>query len=331
MRRREFIALLGNAVAFPLTATAQPTKRVRRIGAILASSADDPRKPANVGAFTDGLRTLGWEEGRNIQIEFRFGGVDFPQLRGVARELVKLQLEVIAGVTTRVAAALQQETRTIPIPIVFLNVSDPVGSGFVLSLSRPGENMTGFIDSEASLGGKWIELIKECAPGVKRVYLMLNPDTAPPIDYYMPSLRASADGLGIELMMGAIRSTEEIRELVSRLASIQENAIAVMPDSFPGRHRDLIVALVKHHRVPTIYPWRYMTAAGGLISYGVDPVDAFRKAPAYVDRILKGEKPEDLPVQQPTKFELIVNLKTAKELGLEVPSALLARADEVIE
>jgi putative ABC transport system substrate-binding protein len=329
MMRREFIALLGSAVAFPIAVSAQPTDRVRRIGAIFAGGAGDPRASVNVTAFTDTLRVLGWEDGRNVQVEYRWGGGDPEKIARLARELVGLQLEVIIGVTTRVTAALQHETRSIP--IVFLNVSDPVGSGFVASLARPGGNVTGFIDLEDSLGGKWIDLIKECSPRVNRVGLMFNPNTAAAMDYYMPSMRVAALRLGVELITGAVHSTEEIAAFISRIASTQDGAIAVMPDPFPGSHRDLIVSLVNQHQVPTIYPWRYMAAAGGLMSYGADPVDAFRKAPVYIDRILKGESPANLPVQQPTKFELVINLKTAKALGLTVPPTLVARADEVIE
>jgi ABC-type uncharacterized transport system substrate-binding protein len=202
---------------------------------------------------------------------------------------------------------------------------------FAASLAQPGGNMTGFIDSEDSLGGKWIELIKECAPQVNRIGLMFNPNTAAVMDYYMSSMRASARRLGVELIAGAVRTTGEIEAFINRMGSNRDGAIAVMPDPFPGSNRDLIVSLMVRHRVPAIYPWRYMTAAGGLLSYGVDPVDAFRKAPVYIDRILRGEKPRDLPVQQPTKFELVINTKTAKALGIAVPSTLLARADEVIE
>ena len=317
------------AIGWPLAGDAQQSEQMRRIGAILAGKASDPRAQVNVTAFTDALRVLGWEEDRNIHAEYRWGDGDPEKIGRFARELVGLDLEVIVGVTTRVAEALQHETRAIP--LVFLNVSDPVGSGFAVSLARPGGNMTGFIDSEDSLGGKWIELIKECAPLVNRVGLMFNPNTAAALDYYLPSVQASARKLGVELIRGAVRSTAEIEAFIGRIGSSQDGAIAVMPDPSPGSHRDLIVSLVNEHRVPTIYPWRYMTAAGGLLSYGVDPVDAFRKAPVYVDRILKGEKAADLPVQQPTKFELVINLKTAKVLGITIPPTLIARADEVIE
>jgi ABC-type uncharacterized transport system substrate-binding protein len=325
MRRRQFILRLGVAAAvWPIAAHAEQSPKVRRIGAIFAGNASDPRAKGNVTAFTDALQALGWEEGGNIHVEYRWGGGD-PEKIDFARELVELEPEVIVGVTTRIAGALQHQTRSIP--VVFLNVSDPVGSGFAASLGRPGGNMTGFIDSEDSLGGKWIELIKECAC----VGLMFNPNTAAAMDYYMPTVRASARRLSVELITGAVRSTGEIEAFISRIASGQDAGIAVMPDSFPGSHRDLIVSLVTQHGVPTIYPWRYMTAAGGLLSYGVDPVDAFRKAPVYIDRILKGEKAADLPVQQPTKFELVINTKAAKALGLTIPPTLLARADEVIE
>jgi putative ABC transport system substrate-binding protein len=329
MNRREFIAVLGSAGAFPLTALGQGSDGERRIGMIFAGGASEPRAQVNAAAFADAFRALGWEQGRNIHIEYRWGGGDLDKIRGFAKELIGLRLEVIAGATTPVAVALQHETRTIP--IVFLNVSDPMGSGFVASLSRPGGNMTGFIDSEASLGGKWIELLKECAPRVGRVSLMFNPRTAPRMDYYMPSTTAAARALGVELLPGAVQSADDIERLIADIARTQDGAIAVMPDSFPGMHQNLIVSLASRHRVPIIYPWRYMTAAGGLLSYGVDSVDAFRKGPMYVDRILKGEKPAELPVQQPTKFEFVINLKTAKELGLTIPPTLLGRADEVIE
>ena len=270
-----------------------------------------------------------WISGRTIQIEHRWGAGDLDKVQAFARELVGLQLDVIVAATTRVAAVLQRETREIP--IVFVNVSDPIGSGFVSSLSRPGGNMTGFVDAEGSLGGKWIELLKECAPHVARISLMFNPRTAPAMDSYMPSVTAAVHALGVELVPGAVHSAEEIGSLISRIATTQAGAIVVMPDSFPGMHQNLIVSLANRHRVPIIYPWRYMTAAGGLISYGVDPTEAFSKAPMYVDRILKGERAGDLPVQQPTKFELVINMKAAKAIGLAIAPTLLARADEVIE
>jgi len=249
-------------------------------------------------------------------------------MRAFAKELVGLKLEVIIAVTTRVTDALRRETTALP--IIFVNVSDPISSGFVASLARPDRNLTGFIDLEASLGGKWVELLNECTPTTSRIGLMFNPDTASASEYYMPSLRSAAALRSIDLIDIPVHSAAEIESAVAHIANTH-SAIAVLPDSFPGSHRDLIVSVVNRHRVPAIYPWRYMVVAGGLLSYGADPTDAFRKAPMYIDRILKGEQVADLPVQQPTKFELVLNLKTAKALGLTVPQAVLARADEVIE
>src|SRR5215467_1773227 len=330
MRRREFIAAVGCAATWSRTVCAQerPTK-LRRIGAIFAGNPSDARARVNVTGLRDALQALGWEEGRNIQVEYRWGGGDPDRIDQFAKELVGLQPELIVAVTTLVARTLQRETRTIP--LVLLNVTDPVGSGFAVNLARPGGNSTGFVDLEGSLGGKWIELIKELARPVSRVGMLFNPGTAAALDYYLPSAQTAAGRLGIELVMGPVRSTGEIESFVDHVARSQDSAIAVMPDSFPGSYRDTIVSLVNQRRVPTIYPWRYMTMVGGLLSYGVDPVDAFRRAPTYIDRILKGEKPEDLPFQLPTKFELVINVKTAKTLGLTIPPSLLARADEVIE
>jgi putative tryptophan/tyrosine transport system substrate-binding protein len=328
MNRREFIALVGGVV-WTVPARAQELNRVARIGFLAAGGAADPRTQRNVATFADALRNLGWISSRNIEIEYRWGAGGLDKVQAFAKELVGLQLDVIVAATTRVAAALQRETRVIP--ILFVNVSDPIGSGFVASLSRPGGNMTGFIDSEASLGGKWIELLKACAPRVARVSLMFNPRTAPAVEYYMPSVTAAAHALDVELLPGEVHSAQEIEGLIRQIAQSNDGAIVVMPDSFPGTNQDLIVSLARSYRVPIIYPWRYMAAAGGLISYGVDPADAFGKAPMYVDRILKGENAGDLPVQQPTKFELVINLKAARALGLTIPASLITRADEVIE
>jgi len=326
MRRREFMAALGwVAVARPSSGIAQ---QVRRIGALLAGATGDYRTQQNVKAFSEALAKAGWIESRNIHIEYRWSDGDVDKMQALAKELVGLQLEVIIGATTRVTDALRRETTTVP--IVFVNVSDPIGSGFVASLARPGGNLTGFIDLEASLGGKWVELLNECAPAIGRIGLMFNPDTAAPREYYMPSLRSAAALRSIDLIDLPVRSPAEIDSAVGLIAD-SHGAIAVLPDSFPGSHRDLIISVVNRHRVPAIYPWRYMVVAGGLVSYGADPKDAFRKAPAYIDRILKGHQVADLPVQQPSEFELVINVKTAKALGLTVPPALLARADEVIE
>ena len=326
MRRREFIAAAGClAIARPCSGQAL---RVRRIGALLAGATGDYRTQQNVKALAEALSKAGWIDGQNIQIEYRWSDGDVDKMRAFAKELVELQLEVIIAVTTRVTDALRRETTALP--IVFVNVSDPISSGFVASLARPGGNLTGFIDLEASLGGKWVELLNECAPTISRIGLMFNPDTAAAREVYMPSLRRAAALRSIALIDIPVRSAAEIESAVGHTADAH-SAIAVLPDSFPGSHRDLIVSVVNGHRVPAIYPWKYMVVAGGLVSYGADPIDAFRKAPVYIDRILKGDQVADLPVQQPTQFELVFNLKTAKTLGLTVPPALLARADEVIE
>ena len=249
----------------------------------------------------------------------------------LAKELVNLQPDLIVGHSTPVVAALQQETRHIP--IVFVTVSDPVGSGFVASLPRPGGNMTGFINIESSLGGKWVELLREAAPGVKRAGLMFNPETAPHSDYYLRPFEAAARSYGIDPVAAFVRSSEDIERVVTGLSGGTDPGLAVMPDIFSAERKNLdqIISLAARHRVPTIYPYRYMAAAGGLLSYGIDNTDLWRRTPTYIDRILKGAKPSDLPVQLPTKFELVINSKTAKALGLTLQPILLARADEVIE
>jgi putative ABC transport system substrate-binding protein len=326
MRRRDFIAAVGcAAIAFSSSGNAQ---QVPRIGLLFAGGTGDLRTQQNLRAFAEALAKAGWIEGRNIHIEYRWSEGDLDKMRAFAKELVELQLEVFIGVTTRAADALRRETTTLP--IVFIHVSDPVGRGFVASLARPAGNMTGFIDLEATLGGKWVELLRDCAPAISRVGLMFNPDTAAAKEYYMPSLRSAAALRSFDLVNLPVRNDEEIESAVRKFASTQ-GAIAVLPDSFPGSHVGLIISSINGHRVPAIYPWKYMAVAGGLVSYGADPVDAFRKAPTYIDRILKGERPADLPVQLPTKFELVLNLRTANALGLAIPASLLARADEVIE
>src|SRR5262245_3538814 len=326
MRRREFMAALGwVAVARPSSGIAQ---QVRRIGALLAGATGDYRTQQNVKAFSEALAKAGWIESRNIHIEYRWSDGDVDKMQALAKELVGLQLEVIIGATTRVTDALRRETTTVP--IVFVNVSDPIGSGFVASLARPGGNLTGFIDLEASLGGTWVGLLNVCGPAIRRISSKSNPDAAAPREYYMPSLRSAAALRSIDLIDLPVRNPAEIDSAVGLIAD-SHGAIAVLPDSFPGSHRDLIISVVNRHRVPAIYPWRYMVVAGGLVSYGADPKDAFRKAPAYIDRILKSHQVADLPVQQPSEFERSINVKTAKALGLTVQPALLARADEVIE
>ena len=268
---------------------------------------------------------------RTPRIDYRFAAADVDRMQTFAKELVGLQPDLIVGQTTPVVAALQRETKTIP--IVFVIVSDPVGSGFVASLPRPGGNITGFINIEASLSGKWIEMLKEIVPRVTRAALMFNPETAPYFAYYLQPFEAAARSQAIEPMAAPVRTAADIEHVVASLGDRPDAGLVVMPDTFTATRRnlDLIVSLAARHRVPTIYPYRYMVAAGGLISYGIDTTDLYRRAPTYVDRILKGAKPADLPVQLPTKFELAVNLKTAKALGIDIPATLLGRADEVIE
>jgi putative tryptophan/tyrosine transport system substrate-binding protein len=335
MRRREFISLLGGVptalVAWRLGVGAARADRLRRISLLLGWTMGTPQSGPFLASFTNALQELGWVEGRNIQIDYRWAGSDADRIQAMAKELVNLQPELIVGHSTPVVAALQRETKTIP--IVFMTVSDPVGSGFVVSLPRPGGNMTGFVNFESSLGGKWVELLKEIAPSVARAGIIFNPDTAPHADYYLRPFEAAARSYAVELVEAVVRSREDIEPVIARLAAGRDGGLAVMPDIFTAEQRnlDLIISLAARYRLPTIYPNRFMATTGGLVSYGIDNGDLWRRAPAYVDRILKGAKPSDLPVQLPTKFELVVNLKTAKSLGLEVPSILLARADELID
>jgi ABC-type uncharacterized transport system substrate-binding protein len=331
VKRRAFMTLLGGAAAWPLAARAQQAERVRRVGVLLGCSAGTPQAGPFLAAFTKALTELGWINGRNIVIDYRWAGSDADLMRTFAKELIDLQPNVIVGHSTPVVAALQRETRTIP--IVFATVSDPVGSGFVKGLPRPGGNITGFINLESSLGGKWIELLKEVAPGITRAGLLFNPDTAPQADYYRRPFEVAARSAAVEPFAAVVRTGEDIERVVTSMAGGSNVGLAVMPDIFSSEQRilNLIISLVARHRLPTVFPYRYMAAAGGLISYGIDNGDLWRRTPSYVDRILKGAKPGDLPVQLPTKFEFVINLKTAKAIGLNVPPTLLARADEVIE
>jgi putative ABC transport system substrate-binding protein len=289
-----------------------------------------PQARPFLAAFGTELQKLGWTEGRNIQIDYHWAGTDTNQIQAIAQQLVNSKPDLIIAHSTPVAAAVQRETNNIP--VVFVTVSDPVGSGFVASLAQPGGNMTGFINIESSLGGKWVELLMEIAPRATRVGLIFNPETAPHFAYYLRPFEAAARSFGIEPVTAIVRNSEDMERLVMSLSS-EDSGLAVMPDIFTAekRNHDLIISLVARRRVPTVYPYTYMVAAGGLISYGIDNRDLWQRAPTYVDRILKGTKPSDLPVQLPTKFELAINLKTAKALGLTIPPTLLARADEVIE
>jgi putative ABC transport system substrate-binding protein len=331
MRRRQFITLLGGAAAWPVAARAQQADRMRRIGVLVGGAEGDLQGQAGQAAFMKALQELGWTDGRNIRIDYRFAAADVDRMQTFAKELVSLQPDLIMGQTTTVVAALQRETRVIP--IVFVIVSDPVGSGFVASLPRPGGNITGFINIESSLSGKWIEMLKDIVPRVTRAALMFNPETAPYFAYYLQPFEAAARSYAVEPIAAPVRAAADIERAVASLGDRPDTGLVVMPDTFLGirSNLDLIISLASRYRVPTIYPYRNMVAAGGLISYGTDNTDILRRAATYVDRILRGTKPADLPVQLPTKFELVVNLKTAKALGLDMPATLLGRADEVIE
>jgi len=329
MKRREFITLLGGATAtWPLAARAQ--RPARRIGVIMGTAESGQEAQARIGAFRQGLQRLGWTEGRNVHIDYRYTLGEADRIRMLANEIVALQPDVILFSTGGVTATLQRETETIP--IVFVVVPDPVGSGLVESLTRPGGNITGFINNEPSIAGKWVKLLKEIAPHVRRMSLIYNPlasfgNTSPYIDYF----EAAARVLGVEPIATPVRNTAEIESTITALGRDSGVGLIVSSDSFLFIHRGLAISVAARHNVPTIYFARLMVSEGGLISYGIDAVDLYRRAAPYVDRILKGEKPADLPVQAPVKFELVVNLKTAKALGLNVPATLLALADEVIE
>jgi putative ABC transport system substrate-binding protein len=332
MRRRQIIGgLLGGVAvaAWPRVAHAQQSDGTRRIGVLMGYVESDPEARSRLAAFTHGLQVLQWSEGRNLRIDTRWAAGDLNRMPALARELVTLQPEVILSNTTPVTAALHRETRTIP--IVFVVVSDPVGSGFVENLARPGGNVTGFINLESSMVEKWLELLKEIAPSVTRVAVMFNPQTAPYAEFYLRPLEAAAPSIGVKPFTAPVQSEADIEGLITGLGRELGVGLIVMTDSYMFIHRKPIISLAARNRVPTIYFSGHLSAEGGLIAYGPDTNDLFRRAAAYVDRILRGANPADLPVQQPTKFELVINLKTAQALGLELPPSLLARADEVIE
>jgi ABC-type uncharacterized transport system substrate-binding protein len=314
--------------AWPLAARAEQGERVRRIG-LLMGVADDREGQARVTALKQGLQELGWTEGRNIQIEPRFTGADADRIRAYAAELVALAPDVIVGQTTPVIRALRQATSSIP--IVMAGINDPVEQGVVSSLAHPGGNITGFSFVDFQMVGKWLEMLKEAAPGVSRAVLMFNPDTSPHFYVYLRSFEAVPRSIAVEVTAAPVRSTTEVEAALAKLGREPGCGLIVPPDAFTIVHYQLFVRLAQQHRLPAVYPIRTWVAQGGLMSYGPDPYDVFRRSASYVDRIFKGAKPADLPVQAPTKYDLVINLKTAKALGLEVPPTLLARADEVIE
>ena len=330
MKRREFITLVGGVAAWPLAARAQqPATRMRRIAVLLRIAQDDPDAQRDLQNFRKGLWELGWTAGNNILIEYRYASADPAQMQTHAAELVRLPAEVVLAGGSLAVAALRRETRTTP--IVFVRVADPVSQGFVASLAHPGANVTGFSSLEYELSGKWLELLKGIAPHLVRVSLMFNPPTAPYGPGFLRSFETAAASFGVKPVGALIHEPAEIESTMSVLGLGADGGLIVLPDAFTDVHREQIIALAARHRVPTIYSYRYFTAAGGLISYGFNSADMYQRAAVYVDRILKGEKPANLPVQQPTAFELAINLKTAKTLGLAVPANLLALADEVIE
>jgi putative tryptophan/tyrosine transport system substrate-binding protein len=332
MQRRKFIKLIGGAaVTWPLAARAQQPGRLRRIGVLMALDESEPEGKAQLSGFTQSLAELGWTDGSNLRMEVRWGSADVSRIRTFAKQLVALQPDVILAQGTPVTAALQRETRTIP--IVFVTVTDPVGEGFVAGLPSPGGNITGFITSEAGMGSKLLDLLMEIAPGIKRAAMMFNPDTAPGGGtYYFRDFEAAARTSKVEPIAARAQSDAEIGTAVTSLGREPGSGLIVMPDYFMLNHSRPIISLAAQNNVPAIYPWRFVVARdGGLISYGPDFRDIVRRAAPYVDRILRGANPGELPVQVPTKFEMAVNVKTAKALGLEVPTSILLAADEVIE
>jgi putative tryptophan/tyrosine transport system substrate-binding protein len=329
MRRREFISFLGGAAAWPLAARAQQSERMRRIGVLMAFAESDREGQALVAAFREGLQKLGWAEGRNIRIDYRWAALDTELMQRFSKELVALQPELVLSSSTPTTAALLQETRTIP--IIFATVVDPVGSGFIASLARPGGNVTGFSTNEASMVGKWLELLKEIAPRVNRVALLFNPSTATYAEYYLNPYKAAAASFAMEAIAAPVHDKSELESVVAAQAREPNSGLIVMPDVFMAAHRAEVTSLVARHRLPAVSAYRFYTELGGLLSYGDDLTDNYRRAATYVDRILKGTQPSELPVQAPVKFDLVINLKTAKALGLDVPPHLQQVADEVIE
>jgi len=328
MRRREFITLVGGAAAWPLAARAQQSERMRRIGVHTGTTADDPDGKARFAAFEQALGQLGWTPGRNVRIDYRFSGGDTATSRKQAEELVALAPDVIVTSGSFSTGILLQATRTVP--VVFTIVPDPVGSGFVDSLAQPGGNATGFMQFEYGLSGKWLELLKEIAPSLTRVIVLWDPAITAGIGQFT-IIQSVATSAGIDLRPVNLRDAGEIERAISAFARSQNGGLIVTTSALSTVNRDLIIALAARHKLPAVYFQRFFVTAGGLISYGANFIDQYRRAASYVDRILKGEQPADLPVQAPAKYELVINLKTAKALGLTIPSSVLARADEVIE
>jgi putative tryptophan/tyrosine transport system substrate-binding protein len=328
LHRRDFITLLGGAAAWPVAARGQQAEPIRRIAMLSGLAASDPEAQARVTAFQQGLKELGWNVGRNLQIDFRWSIGDPAEMQSVAKELLERKPELIIGMTTPAVTALVQETKTVP--IVFGGIVDPVGSGFVSNMARPGGNVTGILNFEFSMGGKWLETLKQVAPKVRRVALLFNPGAAPFAPSFVRVIEGSAASFAVEPVAAPAHDSAQLERTIADLAAKPASGLIVLPDMFTVGHRDLIISLAARHRLPAVYPLRAFAVSGGLLSDSGDTIDIFRRTASYVDRILRGAKPGDLPVQSPTKFELVINLKTAKALGLEIPPMLLARADEVI-
>jgi putative ABC transport system substrate-binding protein len=330
MKRRAFITLLGGAATlWPIAASAQQPGKVGRIGALMGIAESDPEARPRAMAFEHGLQELGWTAARNVRIDYRWAGDDPERMRAHATELVALAPDVILATSTPVMTVLHSATRTIP--IVFVQVIDPVARGLVANLTRPGGNITGFVSFEFSMGGKWLETLKQIAPRVNRVAMIFNPGTAPFGESFVRVVEAAAPTFGVQPVAVPVRDPAELDRVIAAFAAKPNGGMIILPDVSNASHRDTIVALAARHRLPAVYPYRYFAVSGGLISDGVDTTDLFRRSASYIDRILKGAKPGELPVQAPTKFELVINLNTAKALGLDVPPGLSARADEVIE
>jgi putative tryptophan/tyrosine transport system substrate-binding protein len=326
LRRREFISLLGAAATWPRGARAQ--SRMRRIGVLIGLGANDPEAKSRVAALEDGLQQAGWIKGRNLQIEYRWAD-DANVLRSHAAELVGMAPDVVLASSTPVTVALRDQHADLP--VVFVQVTDPVGEGLVANLAHPGGHLTGFTSFAFSIGTKWLETLNQVAPRVRRVGLLFNPETAPFADLFVRPMQAASPSFDIMLKLMGSRSFAEIESMVDAFAREPNGSLIVLPDLSAFNYRDAVIALAARYRLPAVYPYRVFVASGGLLSYGTDTPDIFRRAAGYVDRVLKGERPADLPVQNPTKYELVVNLKTATALGLDVPATLLALADEVIE
>jgi ABC-type uncharacterized transport system substrate-binding protein len=331
VRRREFIKLIGGmAAAWPLTARAQQADRMRRIGVLMGWPESDPEAQTERAAFVRELEKLGWVDGRNLRIDTRWAAPADPEsMHRLAKELVALKPDLLLSQSTPATTALLQETRTIP--VIFGIVADPIGSGFVASFNRPGGNATGFAVAEPTQAGKWVELLKEIAPHVTRVAVLFNPAMATFAEFWLKPFKAAAPSFAMEVILAPVRNPSELESVIATQASEPNSRLFVMPDAFMITYRTEVASLAARHRLPAVYAFRFFTDLGGLLSYGEDLTDNFRRAATYADRILKGEKPGELPVQGPVKFELVINRKTAKALGLIIPLSLLATADEVIE